>query len=106
MWETAIAVVLILAVLILILGVIGAMWDLIIAIILGALVGAIARALVSSPVKGGCATDIVVGIIGSVVGDLALSVVVGHRVTGFHFLVALLGAMVFLVIVRALARQK
>jgi len=76
------------------------------AVILGALAGPGARVLVRSPVKGGCATSIAVGIIGAVVGSLIFRFIGGQGVTGlnlYSFLVSLVGAVVFLVGARALS---
>ncbi len=82
------------------------MANLLAAVILGALAGAVARMLVRSPVKGGCVTNIGVGIIGAVVGSILFRLIGGPGVTGLDlrsFLVALLGAVVFLVGARALS---
>lgn len=82
------------------------MGNLLAAVVLGAVVGAAARLLVRSPVKGGCVTNVAVGIIGAVVGSILFRFIGGSGVTGlnlYSFLVALLGAIVFLVGARALS---
>jgi uncharacterized membrane protein YeaQ/YmgE (transglycosylase-associated protein family) len=110
MLDLFVAVVLILVILTLVMGVLSAMWDIVIAIILGALAGGLARAFVSSPIKGGCGTDVAIGVVGAVVGSLIVRFFRwGAGVTGFNlhsFLIALLGAIVFLVVARALARER
>jgi uncharacterized membrane protein YeaQ/YmgE (transglycosylase-associated protein family) len=80
--------------------------NLLVAVILGALVGVVARMLVRSPVKGGCATNIAIGIIGAVIGSILFRSIGGVGVRGldlYSFLVALVGAVVFLVGARALS---
>ena len=71
-------------------------------IIFGALVGLAASMIMGS--GGGLVWDIVVGIIGAVLGGWIMSLVGNSGVTGFNlysFLVALLGAVVLIAIVRA-----
>lgn len=80
---------------------------LITAAILGGIVGALARLLVPSPVRGGCGTNIAIGVIGAVLGSSIFQVLGGAGFTGFNlwsFFVALTGAVVFLLIYRALSR--
>ncbi len=72
-------------------------------IIFGALVGWVASMVMGS--SGGLALDIIVGIIGAVLGGWLMSFFGHGGVTGFNlysFLVALLGAVILLAIVRAL----
>lgn len=81
------------------------MMDIIILIIFGALVGWIASMIVDT--SGGLILDIIVGIVGSVVGGWIMNSFDKGGVTGFNmysFLVALLGAVVLLVIVKAIRR--
>ena len=70
-------------------------------IIFGALVGWAASAIMKT--NEGVLTDIFVGIIGAVVGGWLMSLVGSSGVTGFNlysFLVALIGAIVLIIIVR------
>ncbi|MFA7319109.1 MAG: GlsB/YeaQ/YmgE family stress response membrane protein [Parcubacteria group bacterium] len=72
-------------------------------IIFGALVGWIASAVMGS--GGGLIWDVIVGIIGAVLGGWLMSFFGQGGVTGFNlysFLVALLGAVVLIAITRAL----
>ncbi|MFA7209459.1 MAG: GlsB/YeaQ/YmgE family stress response membrane protein [Parcubacteria group bacterium] len=74
-------------------------------VIFGALVGWVASMVMGS--SGGLIWDIVVGIIGAVLGGWIISFAGGSGVTGFNlysFLVALLGAVVLIAIVRAVRR--
>lgn len=75
-------------------------------ILFGALVGGVASWVMGSS-RGGLLGDIVIGIIGAVVGGFIMSFFGKRGVDGFDlysFLVALLGACVLIVIVRALRR--
>ena len=72
-------------------------------IVFGALVGWVASMVMGS--GGGVVQDIIVGIIGAVLGGWLMSFFGESGVTGFNFysfLVALLGAVVLIAIVRAL----
>lgn len=72
-------------------------------IVFGALVGWIASAVMGS--GGGLLQDIIVGIIGAVLGGWIMSLLGESGVTGFNlysFLVAIFGAVVLIAIVRAL----
>lgn len=74
-------------------------------IIFGALVGWVASMVMKS--DGGLMWDIVVGIVGAVVGGWVMSILGESGVSGFNlysFLVALLGACVLIAIVRAVRR--
>ncbi|KKT81679.1 MAG: hypothetical protein A2V96_00145 [Candidatus Yonathbacteria bacterium RBG_16_43_6] len=74
-------------------------------IIFGALVGWIASLIMGG--GGGLVSDIVVGIIGAVIGGFIMSFIGESGVVGFDlysFLVALLGACVLIIIVRAVRR--
>lgn len=82
------------------------MWNLMGAVILGAVVGVVARMLVRAPVKGGCGTNIVLGILGAVIGSILFRFVGGSGVTGlnpYSFVVALVGAILFLLGARMLS---
>jgi uncharacterized membrane protein YeaQ/YmgE (transglycosylase-associated protein family) len=72
-------------------------------IIFGAIVGWIASMFMGS--EGGLVWDIIVGIIGAVLGGWLMSFFGQSGVTGFNlysFLVAIFGAVVLITIVRAL----
>jgi len=72
-------------------------------IVFGGLVGWVASMVMGS--RGGLLWDIVVGIIGAVIGGWIMSFLGGTDVTGFNFtsfLVALLGACAFIAILRAI----
>jgi len=71
-------------------------------IIFGAIVGWIASAVMGS--SGGLIWDIVVGIVGALLGGWLMSLFGQGGVTGFNlysFMVAILGAAVLIAIVRA-----
>lgn len=72
-------------------------------IIFGALVGWAASMVMGS--SGGIIQDIIVGIVGAVLGGWIMSFFGGTGITGFNlysFLVALLGAVLLITIVRAI----
>jgi len=74
-------------------------------IIFGALVGWIASAIMNT--NDGVLMDIVIGIVGAVVGGWLMSLVGSSGVTGFNlysFLVALAGAVVLILIVKFIRR--
>jgi uncharacterized membrane protein YeaQ/YmgE (transglycosylase-associated protein family) len=71
-------------------------------IVFGALVGWVASRLMGA--GGGLLWDIVIGIVGAVLGGFVMSLVGYGDVNGFNlysFLVALLGACILIAIVRA-----
>ena len=73
-------------------------------IVFGGVVGWLASILMKT--RGGIFLDIVVGIIGAVVGGFIMSLVGGVGVVGFNlysFFVALLGAIILLAIVKAIS---
>ncbi len=77
--------------------------DFIIWIIFGALVGWVASMLMGA--GGGLLWDIIIGIIGAVIGGWVMSLFGQTGVNGFNvysFVVAVLGASVLIAIVRAL----
>ncbi len=81
------------------------MMNIIILIIFGALVGWVASLIVGT--NEGLILDIIIGIVGSVLGGWILGFFDKSGVTGFNlysFGVALLGAVVLLVIVKAIRR--
>lgn len=74
-------------------------------IILGGVAGWVASMVMKTDAQQGIFLNIVVGIIGAVLGGWIMSLIGEYGVTGFNiysFLVALLGAIVFLAILRAL----
>ncbi|MDP2648791.1 MAG: GlsB/YeaQ/YmgE family stress response membrane protein [bacterium] len=74
-------------------------------IIFGALVGWVASMLMGS--GGGLVWDIVIGIVGAVIGGFLMNLLGQGSVNGFNlysFLVALLGACILIAIVRAVRR--
>lgn len=74
-------------------------------IVFGALVGWVASLVMGG--KGGLMWDIVVGIVGAVVGGFVMSLLGEGGAGGFtlySFLVALLGACIFIAILRAVQR--
>ncbi len=74
-------------------------------IVFGALVGWIASMVMES--KGGLVWDIVVGIVGAVIGGWVMSLLGESGVNGFNlysFLVAIIGACILIAIVRAVRR--
>lgn len=74
-------------------------------VIFGGLVGWVASMVMES--RGGLLWDIVVGIVGAVIGGFIMSLVGFGDVNGFNlysFLVALLGACILIAIVRAVRR--
>ncbi|HYV33972.1 MAG TPA: GlsB/YeaQ/YmgE family stress response membrane protein [Candidatus Limnocylindria bacterium] len=76
-------------------------------IIFGALVGWIASMIMGTDAQQGAIMNVVVGIVGAVVGGWLMSVFGQTGVTGFNLyslLVALLGAIVLIAIVRAVRR--
>lgn len=77
-------------------------------IIFGGLVGWIASLIMGTDPQQGIFLNVVVGIIGAFIGGWIMSVINGQGFTGqfdlWSFLVALLGAMVLLAIVRAFRR--
>lgn len=74
-------------------------------IIFGAIAGWIASIVMKS--EGGLMWDIVVGIVGAVIGGFIMSMLGQSGVSGFNlysFLVAILGACVLIFIVRAVRK--
>ncbi len=76
-------------------------------IIFGALVGWVASMIMKTDAEQGAVANIIVGIIGALIGGWLMAFLGGTGITGFNlysFLVALLGAVVLIAIVRALRR--
>lgn len=81
--------------------------EIILWIVFGALVGWVASLVMNT--QGGLVWDIVVGIIGAVIGGWVMSITGERAVSGFNlysFLVALLGACMLIILVRAIRRQR
>lgn len=75
-------------------------------IVLGGLAGWIASMIAKTNESMGVLANIIVGIIGAFIGGFVFSMFGGQGVTGFNlysFLVALVGAVILLFIVRAVA---
>ena len=76
-------------------------------VIFGALVGWVASLIMKTDAQQGALLNIVVGIVGAVIGCWLMSIVGESGVQGFNiysFLVALLGAVVLIAIVKAVRR--
>ncbi len=74
-------------------------------IVFGALVGWVASMVMES--SGGLVWDIVVGIVGAVIGGFIMSLFGDNGTNGFtlySFVVALVGACIFIAILRAVRR--
>ena len=73
-------------------------------ILLGGLAGWVASMVMKTDKSMGVFANIVVGIVGALIGGFLVSVLGGQGVTGFNvwsFLVALLGSVILLAIVKA-----
>ena len=79
------------------------LWDLIVLVIFGAIIGWIASILVGRSSKMGCGSNVVIGILGSIIGGFVMrfffprAVIVG-RFNLYSIAVGVLGAMVLLVV--------
>jgi uncharacterized membrane protein YeaQ/YmgE (transglycosylase-associated protein family) len=74
-------------------------------IIFGALVGWIASVIMKTDAQQGTILNIVVGVVGSVLGGSLMNLAGESGVTGFNlysFLVAIMGAVVLIIIVKSL----
>jgi uncharacterized membrane protein YeaQ/YmgE (transglycosylase-associated protein family) len=81
--------------------------NIIVWLLFGALVGWIASIIMRTNATQGAGMDIVVGIVGSVLGGWLMSLFGQPGVSGFNlysFVVALIGAIVLIAIVRAIRR--
>lgn len=73
-------------------------------IIVGIIAGALARAVVpSAEGRGGWGVDLIVGLIGALIGGFVFNAVTGHSYSGWigSTVVAFVGAVILLLIVRA-----
>lgn len=76
-------------------------------IILGGLAGWVASLIMKTDAEQGIFLNIVVGIIGAVIGGFIVSLIGGEGVNGFNFysfLVSLFGAIVLIAIVKSLRK--
>jgi len=76
-------------------------------IVLGALAGWVASMIMNKNSSMGAFANIAVGIIGAFIGGFVMNTIGGHGVTGFNFtsfLVALLGAIIFLGIINMFSK--
>lgn len=82
--------------------------NLIIWIVVGAIAGWLASIVMKTNRQQGLVTDIIVGIVGGLIGGFVLNAIgVGGDVTGINLpsiLVAFIGAVILLVILRAIRR--
>ncbi len=83
------------------------LWAIIVWIVFGFIVGLIARWIVPGAVGGGVLTDIIVGIVGALIGGWVYRAF-GHGgpTPLWSFLYALIGAVVLLLILRALTGRR
>lgn len=84
------------------------MIDILLWIILGAIAGWIASKIMNTDAEMGAMANIVVGILGALIGGFVVQVVTGaDTTTGFNFttlLTAIVGAVILLAIVKAFRR--
>lgn len=76
-------------------------------IIIGGLAGWVASKFMGTDAEQGVLANIIVGVIGAFLGGFVMNLVGGQGITGFNiwsFLVALLGAVILLWIIRLLRR--
>ena len=76
-------------------------------IVFGALAGWIASLVMKTDAQQGALANIAVGIVGAMIGGFLMSFLGGSGVTGFNLyslLVAVLGATVFIALLRAISR--
>ncbi len=81
--------------------------DIILWILFGALVGWVASLVMKTDPQQGAVLNIIVGIVGAVIGGWLMNSFGESGVTGFNvysFIVSLLGAVVLIVVVKALRR--
>lgn len=77
-------------------------------IILGGLAGWLASKIMRTDAEQGIVMNVVVGIVGALIGGFVVQTLGGTPITGFNlwsFLVALLGSVILLWIYRAVARR-
>lgn len=84
------------------------MWNILVWVVIGGLAGWAASSVTKTGDKG-LVGNIILGVIGAFVGGLAIELLGGEGFTGFNlwsFLVAFVGALLLLVIKRALSGRK
>lgn len=83
------------------------LWAILVWIVFGFIVGLIARWLVPGAVGGGVVTDIIVGIVGALIGGFIYRQF-GHGAlnTLWSFIYAVIGAVILLLIVRAFSGRR
>jgi uncharacterized membrane protein YeaQ/YmgE (transglycosylase-associated protein family) len=77
-------------------------------IIFGALAGWVASMIMKTDAEQGAVANIIVGIVGAIVGGFLMQLIGGSGVTGFNissFLVAVLGAVVLLAVYKAVRKR-
>lgn len=80
-------------------------------IIFGALAGWVASLIAGTGSQQGCLLDIVVGIVGAFIGGIVVEFLTGQTVnfTSFRlssFIVAVIGAVILLTLIKAVQRQR
>jgi uncharacterized membrane protein YeaQ/YmgE (transglycosylase-associated protein family) len=76
-------------------------------IILGGVAGWIASALTGS--RDGCLTDVIIGIVGAMIGGFLFGLIGGGGITGFNLwslFIAVVGSVILIAIVRAVRRSR
>lgn len=84
-------------------------WDIITWIVVGGLAGWVASIITKTNASQGLLGNIVVGIIGGLLGGFVFGLLGGSGFTGFNiwsFLVAVVGAVIFLLIWKAISGKK
>ena len=77
-------------------------------IIFGGLVGWVASIIMKTELEQGVVVDIIVGVVGAVIGGVLMNFFGQSSITGFNFYsfaVALLGAVILIAIVRPIRRR-
>ncbi len=77
-------------------------------IIIGALAGWIASVFTWNNRKMGCFLNIIVGVLGGIIGGFVMNLAGGSGITGFNvwsLFVAVIGAVILLLIVNAISRK-
>jgi uncharacterized membrane protein YeaQ/YmgE (transglycosylase-associated protein family) len=77
-------------------------------IIIGALAGWIASVFTGNNRKMGCFLNIIVGVLGGIIGGFVMNLAGGSGITGFNvwsLFVAVIGAVILLLIVNAISRK-
>jgi uncharacterized membrane protein YeaQ/YmgE (transglycosylase-associated protein family) len=77
-------------------------------IIVGIIAGALARAVVPNPERGGWGTDLIIGLVGALLGGWVFQTFLGHSYSGWigSTFVAFVGAIILLFIVRAFTGRR